>query len=483
MEPAARGQIWQRLRPGPVTLQPIQPPMNSSSNTPHPVYGFLVALVAALGAFIFGYDLSLMAGANTIMRQQFNLSEAEFAFATSSGVLGCVAGPFLGAWLCDRFGRKKSLIFASLLLAVNAIFTALAPNMWVFNFFRILGGVGCGICSVASPMYIAEISSPKSRGAMGLMYQVAVVIGALSAGLACYFLALLLPDSVSWRWMFFSQMVAIVCFVGLLFPMPESPRWLAEEGRDEEAGAVLARIGGEDFARQEMTGIRASLQQEEGGWREFWAPGMRSALLVGLLLAFFNNFTGWSGIAMYLPTLFKIGGFPDTADAIMQFVVAYAFMGAVTIGSMFVVDRWGRRPLWNVASVGMCVAMFLAGLVFQYHIKGYAVLAVVMLCAIPHALALGGLPWLMIPEIYPTRIRAKAVSAIVTFLWLTIFLASTIFPLMMSWSRSLVGTEAAAFWVFSGISLLSLLFGKTLLPETRGRTLEEIGDNWLRRGH
>jgi MFS transporter, SP family, arabinose:H+ symporter len=461
---------------------------NASMSTPRG-FALLVASVAALGAFLYGYDLSLIAGANTILRSQFHLSEAEFGFATSSGVLGCVAGPFFGAWLCDHFGRKRSLIFAALLLAVNAVLTALARDMVVFNTFRILGGVGCGICSVASPMYIAEISLPQSRGAMGLMYQVAIVVGALSAGLVCYVLARTLPESVNWRWMFFSQMVAIVAFVSLLAPMPESPRWLAEVGREAEAERIMATLGGADFAREEIASVRASLVQEVGGWRELLAPGMRRALLVGLLLAFFNNFTGWSAIGLYLPALFKIGGFPDTADAILQFVLSYSFLGAVTIGAMFIVDRLGRRPLWNWSSMLMCLAMLLAGLVFHFHIQGYLVLAVVMLCAIPHGLALGGLPWLMIPEIFPTRVRAKAVSAVITFLWLTIFFASSIFPPLMSWSKKLLGSEAGAFWLFSAICLLSLRFGKTLLPETRGRTLEEIGDSWsgakipLKRNH
>jgi SP family arabinose:H+ symporter-like MFS transporter len=451
---------------------------------PHPRYAFFVALIGALGAFVFGYDLALIAGANTFLREYFQLSDAAFGFATSSGVLGCVAGPFLGAWMCDRFGRKKSLILAGLLLAVSAVVTAVAPTIGIFNLFRIVGGVGCGICSVVSPMYIAEISPPKSRGAMGLMYQVAIVIGALSAGVACYFLAKILPHDVSWRWMFFSQMIAIVAFMGFMIPMPESPRWLAEMERTDEAERILARIGGREFARDDMRRITESLQHEEGGWHEIWAPGMRRALLIGLLLAFFNNFTGWSGIGMYLPTLFKIGGFPDTADAILQFVVTYSFLGAVTIGSMFIVDRWGRRPLWNVSSVAMCVAMSLAGLVFHFQLKGTLVLVVLMLCAIPHALALGGLPWLMISEIFPTRIRAKAVAGIVTFLWLTIFFASSIFPPLMTASNKLMGSEAGAFWLFAAICLLSLLFGKTLLPETRGRTLEEIGDSWITpKGH
>jgi len=441
-------------------------------------YAFFVSMIGALGAFIFGYDLALIAGANNFLREQFQLSEAAFGFATSSGVLGCVAGPFLGSWMCDYFGRKKSLVIAGFLLAISAIVTAMAPTIGIFNIFRIIGGVGCGICSVASPLYIAEVSPPKSRGAMGLMYQVAIVIGALSAGIACFFLARLLPDAISWRWMFFSEMVAIVAFMAFMIPMPESPRWLAEKGRNEEAEKILARIGGAEFARTDIVQIEEALQHESGGWAEIWAPGMRRALLVGLLLAFFNNFTGWSGIAMYLPTLFKIGGFPETSDAIFQFVITYSFLGAVTIGSMFLVDRWGRRPLWNLSSIAMCIAMFLAGLVFHFQIKGTLVLLVLMLCAVPHALALGGLPWLMISEIYPTRIRAKAMAGIVTFLWLTIFFASSIFPPLMTASRNLLGSEAGAFWLFSGISLLSLLFGKTLLPETRGRSLEEIGESW-----
>ena len=365
-------------------------------------YVFLVTLVAAVGGFLFGFDLAIISAANLYLKDQFHLSDAQLGFATGSAAIGCVAGPFLGAWLCDAIGRKRTMIVACLLLAASAIMTALAMDMTTFNVFRIVGGVGVGLCSVASPMYISETAPPRMRGGLGVMYQLAIVIGSIIAPCVAFMLVRSLPETVCWRWMFASEMGAILIFVGFVTLIPFSPRWLAGQGRHDEAMAVLSRIDGPEYARREMCEINESLAEESGGWSELFGPGLRYALLIGLLLAFFNNWTGWSVIGGYIPLLFEQSGLHDRAAGILRFAVTYGFMGLLTLVSALLIDRVGRRPLWMVASALMAVVTALTGAVFYYGLSGPIVLVVLLLCAVPHGLALGALPWLMMSEIFPT---------------------------------------------------------------------------------
>jgi len=459
-------------------------------------YVRFVAFVAAIGGFLFGFDLGMIGAANIYLRDQFQLNDAQFGFATASAVLGCILGPFLGAWLCDAIGRKRTMIVAAFLLATSAVFTTVpdflpglpdGATLTVFNLFRAVGGLGVGLCSIASPMYIAEVAPPARRGGLGLMYQLAIVVGHIAAPAIGYVIVLALPHSGSvsavawqqpWRWMFFSETVAVLLFVVFVFRLPRSPRWLAEKGRHEEALEVLTRIDGPEYARREMAEIQASLAQETGGWSELFAPGMRYALLIGLLLALFNNWTGWSVIGAYIPMLFEMSGIDDRARAILQFAVSYGFMGLMTLVSLVLMDRVGRRPLWMFASLLMAAITATAGLVFHFHVTGPAVLLVIVLCTVPHGIALGGIPWLMMSELFPTRIRAKAVSVTTTFLWITIFSGGYLFPALTSASTKLVGSVGGVFWLFTGVCLLAFLFGLLMMPETKGRTLEEIARSW-----
>lgn len=441
-------------------------------------YIFAVAFTAAVGGFLFGYDLSLIGVANIYLKEQFQLSEEMLGFTTASAALGCVLGPFLGAWLSDAIGRERTMIAAALLLAVGAIMTALAPTIFLFNVFRILGGVGVGICSVASPMYITEVAPPAMRGKLGVTYQLAIVVGSTAAPLAGYLILLLFPESVAWRWMFASQMAVVVIFAGFLFFLPSSPRWLAQKGRFEEARVVLEKVHGPDIAGVELEEIRESLNQEEGGFREIFQPGLRYALLIGLFLAFFNNWTGWSAMAGYIPMLFGMAGVNERHLAILQFAFTYLAMAVVTLISMGLIDRVGRRPLWIFASIMMAVITAVTGFVFQFGIHGPVVLVVIILCTVPHGLALGALPWLMMSEIFPTRIRARAVAITTTFLWLMIFASAQFFPMMIGWSQRQIGSPAGAFWIFTAVCLCAALFGWKLLPETKDRTLEDIARSW-----
>ena len=457
---------------------------------------YIVAIVsaAALGAFLFGYDGAIMGAAIPYMAEQFHMTAAMRGFVMTNGVIGCLFGTLTGSWLCDRIGREKTLMVCASLLGVGALMTAICTDitipggvistLTVFNTFRILGGFAIGLGCVASPMYIAEVAPPHMRGKLGVTYQLALVIGSAAAPLAAYPISLFLPAETSWRWMFASQMVVVVLLFVFLFLIPSSPRWLAAKGRFKEALDVLKKIHEPALAERELAEITASINEEQelqGGWKELFAPGVRYALLIGLLLAFFNNWTGWSAMGGYITTLVELSGVTSHSTAILQFAFTYVAMAIFTAISLFLVDRVGRRPLWIFASILMALVTFATGLVFHYHIQGWVVLLVLCLCTVPHGIALGGLPWLMMSELYPNRVRAKAVALNTTFLWVVIYSCGQLFPIFLQFSTDHIGSGAGVFWLFTVICVLSTIFGCTIMPETKGRTLEEIAGSWTKK--
>jgi SP family arabinose:H+ symporter-like MFS transporter len=359
--------------------------------------------------------------------------------------------------------------------------TAVAGSLFVFAAFRIICGFAIGISSIAAPMYIAEVAPPRMRGKLGLTFQLAVVIGSAAAPLAAYPMAVYLPADTSWRWMFASQLVILAPLIYFLYQLLPSPRWLAEKGRFDEALVVLERVHEPELAQQELKEIKAAVGEEVSGWRELFQPGVRYALLIGLLLAFFNNWTGWSAMGGYITNLVELSGVTSHSLAILQFAFTNVAMTIMTIVSMWLVDKVGRRPLWIFASVLMTLVTCLTGFVFYYHLHGFIVLLVLMLCTVPHGIALGGLPWLMMSELFPNRVRAKAVAVTTTFLFLVIFSCGQMFPIMVDQSTKSIGSAAGVFWVFSIICVFSTIFGCTIMPETKGRTLEDIAGSLDRR--
>jgi len=313
------------------------------------------------------------------------------------------------------------------------------------------------------------------------MYQLAIVVGSIAAPFVSFIIIKLTSPEVCWRWMFASELLPVTVFLVLLSFLPQSPRWLAGRGRNDEALDVLARVDGPAFAEEEMKQIQAGLDEEEGKFSELFAPGIRYAFGIGLLLAFFNNWTGWSVMGGYIPMLFEASGLEDRAMAFLQFAVTYGFMGLVTLAACWTVDRVGRRPLWLAASALMCVVTAMTGAVFHFHLSGGIVLLLIILCTVPHGLALGPLPWLMMSEIFPTRLRARAVSLTTAFLWVTIYSGAQLFPIITDYSEKKIGSAGGAFWLFSLICVFAFLFGLRMLPETRGRVLEEIAASWKKR--
>jgi len=451
----------------------------SPGNTSRMAYTFTVAFIAAVGGFLFGYDLNIIVGAQPFLRTAFQMSSAEFGFAIGSALLGCLAGPIIGGWLCDAIGRKRTLMLSAVLFGISAIGTALPDTLWEFNLYRIMGGVGVGLASVASPMYLAEIAPTHLRGRLVTLNQLAIVSGALIAIILSHDLALRLPEETSWRWMFGSELAPVIVFFVALFFVPFSPRWLAEKGRDKEALAVLTRINGEDVAAAEMAAIRISLAEEEGTYKELLRPGIRTALFIGLGVATLNQWVGWSPISFYMSTIFQKAGFERATDALYQSILANVANLLFTIVGMLLVDRIGRRPLWIVCSLLMAMATFLLGLLFVLGITGWPILVAVLLCAAAYAVAIGPLVWLLIAEIFPTRIRARAMCVCTINVWLMSFLVTQATPVLFDQFEAWTGSPGGTFWIFSVISLVSFFFGIKWIPETKNRSLEEIAGQWL----
>lgn len=478
---------------------------------PNKSYAFMLAFAAAVGGFLFGYDLVIIGGAQIYLKEQFALDENAFGYACSSAVLGCLIGPFCGMWLCDWISRKRTLVIAAILFGISAAGSAwpepLAgvvngilgiPVLSIFfglvgldqseivnsfNVFRIVGGVGVGLASVAAPMYISEIAPARMRGALGLMYQMAICIGAAISVVVAYFLADDLNTGTSncWRWMFASELVPIVCFLGFLSTIPKSPRWLSEKGKYDEALGVLSKLDGSEAAQLEMNKIQESLGEETGSFGELLRPGVRFALLIGIFLALFNNWTGWSGIAYYQPTIFKKAGYGDPSQAILMTMLVMIVNIFWTALAIWLVDRSGRRPLWNWTCAAMFFAMTLAGIAFFFNASGIVILLIFFIAAAPHAIGIGPLPWLMMSEIQPTRIRAKAVAISTTFLWFAGWSGPRFFPVIAAKSEALLGSIAGVFWMYAIVCVLALVFGLFWLPETKGKTLEDIAGMWLKK--
>jgi SP family arabinose:H+ symporter-like MFS transporter len=441
-------------------------------------YVFIVSLVAAFGGFLFGYDLHVIVGGQLFWRPYFHLSDQGYGFAMASAMIGCICGPSLGPWTIDRFGRRSTLMFCALLFAISAVGTALPRDIVTFVIFRIIGGIAIGLASVASPMYIAEIAPARLRGRLGLMFQMAVTLGATASVLVCWWLSKAIGPETNWRYMFGSALVPTAVFFFLLFLVPRSPRWLAEQGRFDEAEKILTRINGPTIAHQEMSAIRADLMQEEGTWGELIRGGMKWALISACLLAVFNNLTGWSGVAYYMPEIFKRGGYDDPSQAIFNSLILNLFNMLFTLICISLVDKFGRRPLWNWTSVLMIGALAFDAYAFHAGWTGSVIILVIILTTIPHHLGLGPLPWLMQSELFPTRLRAKGVCISTTVVWMGGFLSAYLFPMVAAWSERLIGSIALFFVIFILMCVLSLVFGLTLLPETKNRTLEDIAASW-----
>jgi sugar porter (SP) family MFS transporter len=441
------------------------------------LYLYMIVLVAAVGGFLFGYEIQLISGAIIFLEKEFTLTPFWYGAVMGSAILGCPFGPLAGLWLADRLGRRKTLILSSVAFLVSAVGCALAGNRFQFILWRFVGGIGIGLAATVSPMYIAEVAPARLRGRLVLVNQLAIVIGGTLSAAVAY----LLSDGGHWRWMFASQAVPIFwLMIGLVF-VPESPRWLAMMGRNGNALSVLAKINGPSQAERDLSEIRTELGDERGDLAELFQPGVRRALVIGIVLMVFSQICGATIIHMYAPTLFVATGISTESDAILNNIYICCWATLCTAASFGVVRALGRRPIIIYGSIAMAVGHLLLFLCFMCHAPNVLTLAAMMLTSASFTLSLAPLSWVVLSEIFPNRVRGKAMSLATVIMFASSYIAVNLFPPVMSWFKERYGHAGGAFLIFLCICLCCALFVWRMLPETKDKTLEEIGEFWLKR--
>jgi len=447
-------------------------------------YILLISIVAALGGLLFGYDTAVIAGAIGFLKTHFRLDPAMQGWVASSALLGCVIGVSFAGLFSDKFGRRRTLLLAGALFFLSAIGTSLPRDVAIFVIFRILGGVGIGIASMASPMYIAEISPAHIRGRMVSLNQFAIVSGILIVYFVNYFIAGLgdaaWQTAYAWRWMFASGLIPSGIFLALLQFVPESPRWLAENGQSDKALVTLAKIDGDEHAQKEMQAIEEAIEFEKQSINAVYAPGMRGLLLLGMALAALQQVTGINVFLYYGTEIFKKAGATVNA-ALAETVVVGIVNLAFTVIAVYTVDKLGRKPLLIFGSIGMGACLVAIGIAAQSgHVAAWLLLFLLGYIAC-FAMSVGPVTWVVLSEIFPTKIRGRAMSVATFSLWTANFIVSQTFPMMDS-NLSLVHLfhHAFPFYIYAGFCAVMALIVWQCLPETKGRTLEEIEMHWAK---
>jgi sugar porter (SP) family MFS transporter len=446
------------------------------------VYIWLVCIVAALGGLLFGYDTAVISGAIGFLQKRFELDPKWTGWAASSALLGCVIGVTFAGIMSDRLGRKKTLIIAAILFLVSGIGTAIPRNLAEFVIFRIIGGIGVGAASIASPMYIAEITPARIRGRMVSVNQFAIVSGMLLVYFVNYFISQFGDEAwnvrLGWRWMMGSEAIPSVLLLVMMFLVPESPRWLTKQKREEEALQILAKVDGQKHAQTEMAAIKETIAHESESVSQLFQPGMRIVLVIGVVLAVLQQVTGINVFLYYGPEIFKKLGTSMDA-ALLQTVVVGAVNLVFTIIAIWTVDKLGRKPLMIIGATGMGITLFLMGLSAFCQKTEIWFLAFILGYMASFALSVGPVTWVILSEIFPTKIRGRAMAVAAIFLWVANYIVSQTFPIMNenAWLVEKFN-RAFPFWVYGGMCVILVIFVLLFVPETKGKTLEEIEKRW-----
>lgn len=443
-----------------------------------------IVLVAALGGLLFGYDTAVIAGAIGFLRTKFELSAAQMGWAASSALVGCVIGCISAGILSDFFGRKKVMILSAILYLISAIGSAIALNLSQFVIFRMIGGIGVGTASMLSPLYIAEISPAKNRGRMVSYNQFAIVSGMLVVYFVNYFIAAQGTEAwnvtTGWRWMFASEALPAVLFFICLFFVPESPRWLIKQEKTDQAQNILTRINGEAQAKKEVAEIKDAIQHEDCSFIQIFKPGIRTAMMIGMVLAVLQQITGINVFLYYAPEIFKKLGTGSNV-ALMQTIIIGAVNMGFTIIAIRTVDKLGRKPLMMIGATGMGICLFALGLAAYFNQTSLWALIFILGYIASFALSVGPVTWVILSEIFPTRIRGRALSVVTVLLWAANWLVSQTFP-MMDENEWLVKTfnHGFSFWIYGLMCVILIIFAWRVIPETKGRSLEEIEMMWVK---
>lgn len=454
-------------------------------------YVYLISLIAAMGGLLFGYDWVVIGGAKPFYEAFFHLTEpSQQGWAMSCALVGCLAGALVAGKLSDRFGRKRLLILSALLFALSSLGVGLANHFGGVNGFvmwRILGGGAIGLASTLSPMYIAEVAPARLRGKLVSLNQLNIVVGILLAQVVNWLIARPVPAGATplsilhswngqhgWRWMFgVTAIPSTLFFLGMLFA-PESPRWLAKGGLKEAALRILTKISGEAGGARSLAEIESTLTGEPGisSLKSLLAPRLRKALILGIVLAVLQQWCGINVIFNYAQEVFSAAGY-NVSNLLLNIVITGAVNLFFTLVAIGLVDKAGRRTLMLTGSAGLGVIYILLGAGYHTHSTGIPMLLLVVAAIACYAMSLAPVTWVVIAEIFPNRIRGAAMSVAVASLWIACFVLTYTFPLL---NHALGAAET--FWIYAGVCIAGFLFIKSYLPETKGKTLEEIESLW-----
>jgi len=448
-------------------------------------------LVASLGGFLFGYDTAVISGTIGFVTDKFDLDSVMEGWYVSSALVGCLVGVSGAGFLSDRFGRRRVLLLAALLFTASAAGCALSVGHASLIVFRLIGGIGVGVASMLSPLYISEISPPHVRGRMVALYQLAITIGILSsyfvnagllgiaesaAGGGGGVIDLVFVEEV-WRGMLGMEMVPALIFLVLLLVVPESPRWLITHGRREEARRILTRVAGSSDADHQIDEINATIADEpESGRRLLFQPGIRFALVLGSTLAILTQLCGINAIIYYGPRILEEAGFA-LSDALGGQVVIGIVNVVFTFLAIWKIDEMGRRPLLIAGVSGILVSLIVIGMLFRFDVtEGPWLLAFILIFIACFAFSFGPVIWVLLSEMYPTRVRGRAMSIATLTLWTGTAIVGQMVPWLLETLQ-----PSGTFWLFALFSAPAIYLAWKVLPETKGKSLEEIEAYWLSR--
>jgi sugar porter (SP) family MFS transporter len=447
--------------------------LKNSTKTDTKLFVYLATAVAALGGMLFGYDIGVISGAILFVKKDFSLSPGLEEIVVSSVLLGSLIGAVAGGALADRWGRRRLLIITAIVFGLGAIGAALSPDTAWLIVARVVAGTAIGIASFVAPLYISEIAPVAIRGKLVSINQVALTSGIVISYCIDYAFA----GSQAWRWMFAMAVIPAAAFgIGLLF-IPNSPRWLAGCGNLDQARAVLKRIRAPEQVEGELNQIQHSVGQQKGNWSELLSPFLRPAMIVGVGLAIAQQITGINTVIYYAPTIFKFAGLSSASVAILASVGVGVVNVVFTLVAMQLIDRVGRRPLLLASLAGMALGLTVLGLAFSLPqlsgSLGWIAVASLMVYVGSFAVGLGPVFWLILSEIYPLRIRGRAMSVGTVANWS----ANLIVALSFLTLTQVLG-KAFTFWLYGVVTIGAWLFAFFLVPETKGKTLEEIEAHW-----
>jgi SP family arabinose:H+ symporter-like MFS transporter len=434
---------------------------------------FLVSAViaAALGGVLFGFDIAIITGAGPFLKTHFSLDDLGLGWAFSSLLFGCVIGSMFTGRLADRFGRRAALLWAAALFALTSVLTAAAPTFSLFIAARCLGGLAVGAVSIVSPLYIAEIAPPRSRGRLGALYQMSVVSGILLSYLTNYWLRNAGADN--WRWMFLTGVAPAVVFFLLLLRAPETPRYLIMARKDTEARRILGLIIDGESVEPEFHRIRASFTDRAVGWNSLLSPGIRRAVIVSFFFAILIHVSGVNTVIDYAPSIFQAAGWKIDAALFATFMVGVTNF-VFTLASFWMIDRWGRKPLYIIGSSVMAISLVGLTILSALHaFQGILVPVLIMTYLAFFASCIGPVFWTLVPEIFPNHIRGTAMTVPVLTQWVANALVVLLFPSAFNQLG-----KSLTFGFLAVMALLQAVFTWIYVPETKNKTLEEIEGFW-----